>query len=507
MNADGSDQRQLTSGGTAAYPAWSPDGARIAFHRHQSDAVWSIYVIDADGRNLQRLTTSETRDANPVWSPDGSQIAFSRDGDMWVMNVDGGEQRLLMSDPVSSCCIDWSPDGSRIAFESERDGNAEIYVVQADGSNPQRLTDDEAQDWWPAWSPDNTQIAFMSDRDGDWEIYVMDADGGNLRQLTNNDADDSGPAWSPDGARIVFHSDRDGGPGYDTEIYIMNADGSHQQRITRQAGMDWGPNWRPIPAPVSRTRPADGMVMHYVSGGEFDMGSSEAEIAAALAQCEAAQVGSHCERRDYNEFPVHAVTLEGFWLDRTEVTNAQYALCVEDGACRPSRLAGNATYNGDDYPVAGIPWQDAADYCAWAGARLPTEAEWEYAARGAERRIYPWGNAFDCEGGNFENSFTGCDDGYAHTAPVGSFLAGASWCGVLDMAGNVWEWVADWYGDYPSAPGANPTGPASGDLKILRGGSWGYDADGVRAAYRYSVSPDADYLGVGLRCAVSATTP
>jgi formylglycine-generating enzyme required for sulfatase activity len=254
-------------------------------------------------------------------------------------------------------------------------------------------------------------------------------------------------------------------------------------------------------------RPADGMVMLYVPGGEFDMGSSEAEIEAARAQCEAVVGRTHCGRRSYNESPVHAVTLDGFWLDRTEATNAQYALCVEDGACRPSRLANNAIYNGDDYPVAGIPWQDAADYCAWAGGRLPSEAEWEYAARGTERRIYPWGDAFDCAGGNLEDDFTGCDDGYAHTAPVGSFPAGVSWCGALDLAGNVWEWAADWYGDYPSAPGSNPSGPAAGELNVLRGGSWGYDQDGVRAAYRYPVPPDADYLGVGLRCAVSAPAP
>jgi serine/threonine-protein kinase len=153
--------------------------------------------------------------------------------------------------------------------------------------------------------------------------------------------------------------------------------------------------------------------------------------------------------------------------------------------------------------VAGIPFLGASDYCAWAGGRLPTEAEWEYAARGAEGHVYPWGDEFDCAGGNFGDDLTGCDDGHTHTAPVASFPAGASWCGALDMAGNVWEWVSDSYGDYPAVAQTDPTGPPDGDLNLLRGGSWGYGRNGVRTAYRYPVPPSANYLGVGFRCVVA----
>jgi formylglycine-generating enzyme required for sulfatase activity len=196
------------------------------------------------------------------------------------------------------------------------------------------------------------------------------------------------------------------------------------------------------------------------------------------------------------------VTLDGFWLDQTEVTNAQYSLCVEAGDCRPSRLAGDPAYNQAGYPVAGIPWQDAATYCVWAGGRLPTEAEWEYAARGSEGRVYPWGDEFDCAGGNFGDEITGCDDGYAGPAPVGRFPGGSSWCGALDMAGNAWEWVADAYGAYSAEDQTNPTGPADGDERILRGGSWAYYPPFLRAAHRYPVPRTADYLAVGFRCAI-----
>jgi serine/threonine-protein kinase len=248
------------------------------------------------------------------------------------------------------------------------------------------------------------------------------------------------------------------------------------------------------------------MEMVYVPAGTFQMGSSDVQVEEARVLCEQyPDEYGKCQDADFtSESPPHAVTLDGFWIDRTEVTNAQYGLCAASGACPEARLADSPAYNGEDYPVAGIPWQDAGDYCAWAGGRLPAEAEWEYAARGPDGTLYPWGNEFDCAGGNFWDDAAGCDDGYPEPAPVGSFPGGASWCGALDMAGNVWEWVSDAYGAYPAEAQTNPTGPASGSNRILRGGSWGYHQPFVRAAYRYRVPPSADYLAVGFRCAVPA---
>jgi formylglycine-generating enzyme required for sulfatase activity len=248
------------------------------------------------------------------------------------------------------------------------------------------------------------------------------------------------------------------------------------------------------------------MVMVQVRGGTFPMGSTDAQIESAVSLCEQyPDEYGKCKAPPFEvESPQHLVTLDSFWIDGTEVTQAQYALCVTEGACRKSRLADNPAYGRDDYPAAGIPWQDAVDYCAWAGGRLPTEAEWEYAARGAEGHVYPWGNEFDCAGGNLWDKVTGCDDGFAEPAPVGSFPAGASWCGALDMTGNVWEWVSDLYGAYPSEAQANPTGPASGSDRILRGGSWGYHPPFARTAHRYRVTPTANYLAVGFRCAKDA---
>ena len=229
------------------------------------------------------------------------------------------------------------------------------------------------------------------------------------------------------------------------------------------------------------TRPADGMVMVYVPAGEFQMGSTEGYDA---------------------EEPVHAVVLNGFWLDRTEVTNAQYQKCVTAGDCEVSGYASNSDYNGVAQPVVGVSWHDAVAYCKWAEARLPTEAEWEYAARGPEGLIYPWGNTWDCARGNFN---TDCgSDSYALTAPVGSFPEGTSWVGALDLAGNVWEWVADWYGSYSSGRQVNPAGPQSGTARVLRGGSWGSSENYARCANRLWYTPTGTGNGYrGFRCGVS----
>nr|NIN64075.1 SUMF1/EgtB/PvdO family nonheme iron enzyme [Anaerolineae bacterium] len=264
------------------------------------------------------------------------------------------------------------------------------------------------------------------------------------------------------------------------------------------------------------TRPADGMVMVYVPAGEFEMGSDDDEVDYALQLCN--DYFGDCEREWFeDEQPVHIVALDGFWIDRTEVTNGQYRRCVEAGACDPPAESGSSTHDSyyghsayDDYPVIYVSWHQAAAYCAWAGARLPTEAEWEYAARGPQGRVFPWGDEFDgtrlnyCDA-NCEEDWADetVDDGYADTALVGSFPAGASWCDVQDLAGNVWEWVADWRDSdyYDRSPSQNPTGPSSGEYKVLRGGSWNSVPHHVRSANRLGHDPDCTINLVGFRCA------
>ncbi|HZM25521.1 MAG TPA: PQQ-binding-like beta-propeller repeat protein [Anaerolineales bacterium] len=230
----------------------------------------------------------------------------------------------------------------------------------------------------------------------------------------------------------------------------------------------------------------DDMKLLYVPAGEFTMGS---------------------ENGDDNEKPVHVVLLDAFWIDQIEITNGKYALCVNDGGCdvpgakesltRPNYY-GEAKYN--NYPVIFVDWNMAKTYCEWAGRRLPTEAEWEKAARGAEAFTYPWGNAMP------DKNLLNYKDFVGDTTEVGIYPKGASPYGALDMAGNVWEWVNDWFAPdyYKNSSEANPPGPSTGRTHALRGGSWNLNDDLVRSTSR-GTHPSEPNLGIGFRCAMDTS--
>ncbi|MBI5877338.1 MAG: SUMF1/EgtB/PvdO family nonheme iron enzyme [Chloroflexi bacterium] len=245
----------------------------------------------------------------------------------------------------------------------------------------------------------------------------------------------------------------------------------------------------PSPAPsaprLGEERVFGSGAMVYVPAGDFKMGSNT----------------------NWNdEKPQHRVALDGYWIDKTEVTNAQYAKCVTAGACsapvsllsytRPHYYL-NAQYS--NYPVIYVSWNDAQNFCGWDGKRLPTEAEWEKAARGTDGRVYPWGNEFE------KSRLNSIDGGAGDTTTIGSYPQGASPYGALDMAGNVWEWVADRYSDtyYQNAPTLDPKGPDSGSSRVLRGGSYDFGAASARASGRIGSKGPLMYNYVGFRCAGS----
>ena len=244
--------------------------AQIAFSSNR-DGNYEIYVMNAEGANLQKLTNNPAADHSPSWSPDGKRIVFmsARDGhvdahgspifEIYVMDADGGNPQNLTNNLSYETSPSWSPDGKRIAFDSNRDGrfNWEIYVMDADGGNVQRLTNNpdpngHPDDRYPSWSPDGKRIVFSARREGHvvhnlditYEIYVMDADGQNEQRLTENRNNDWYPSWSPDGQRIAFASDRKGDLG-NFDIHVMDADGGNQQKLTNHRAWDSSPSWSP----------------------------------------------------------------------------------------------------------------------------------------------------------------------------------------------------------------------------------------------------------------------
>ena len=242
------------------------------------------------------------------------------------------------------------------------------------------------------------------------------------------------------------------------------------------------------------------------------------------------------ESGETDEQPVHVVYLDPFYIDRYEVTNAQFQVFVEatshittretdgfsivnpgsgewpdiDGARWNVPLGPGSDLRGllDD-PVVHISWMDAQTYCDWAGLRLPTEAEWEKAARGTDRRTYPWGEGIDRSKANYgsEDEWLAGDDsdGYLLTSPVGHYSEAESAYGAYDMAGNVWEWVEDWYDAnyYSNSPRDNPRGPASGDERVIRGGSWDDLPDWLRVSFRHKENPVNANTVIGFRCAAN----
>lgn len=243
---------------------------------------------------------------------------------------------------------------------------------------------------------------------------------------------------------------------------------------------------RPSPAipPAVKTASMDGMPQAYVSAGEFIMGDND--------------------NPKLKEYPEHAVYLDAFWMDKYEVSNAMYEKCVSDGACFEPVPRLNPYYGKWAYrnlPVVYVNWYAAQAYCNWAGRRLPTEAEWEKAARGTDRRYFPWGDARpNPRLANFSETL------FLEALPVSRYPLGASPYGVLNMAGNVREWVSDWFFNkyYLESPYKNPTGPEIGKERSLRGGAYDAVLDDIAVVRRFKHEPDSAGLSRGFRCAESA---
>jgi len=318
------------------------------------------------------------------------------------------------------------------------------------------------------------------------------------------------------GCAVLSPADQSGGTAIDEQQFGAAEEAAPEATATVSAPQPTATPEEPT-AGSMRVSDIDGMQQVFVPAGEFIMGWEGTDATTEVLP------------GPFPDFLEHTVYVDSYWIDQHPVTNGQYQRCVDAGACRPCKQNNIPPPGIDyftssqyaDYPVVNVSWYMARDYCAWAGRRLPSEAEWEKAARGTDGRKYPWGNepysedkANICDKhcppsvrGTIANP--NFDDGYAGPSPVGNYPAGASPYGALDMAGNVWEWTSTAARFYPYD--ANDGREAEYDKadgekwpeRILRGGPWSNGITYQRSSFRYRAVPIYWNMNMGFRCASS----
>jgi len=560
--------------------AFSPDGHTLA--SGSSDTTVKLWNVE--DQQLLRLLEGQTSPVYSVtFSPDGTILASgSGDNAVRLWNVETGELlRTLEGHTSSVVSVAFDPNGRTLASGSW-DNSIRLWDVES-GVLVQKLEGHSMYVSSIAYSPDGRLLA-----SGSWDdtVRLWDVDSGDsVYSLSGHTNNVSSIAFSQDGRLIASGSwdhtlrmwNTENGEllqtfeGLESSVLSVafNPDGSKLASGHDDGSvMLWGigssqpsgkssipptqlpsPTGSPTPLPsiptssptVTRTvTPTslpdliiddNGVSMVLVPAGAFNMGG-DADV--ALVECEKLYepfTDNTCERSWFeDEEPIHTVMLDDYYIDQYEVTNAEFAVFLndqsnqseggkawlddsrEDGLIVQSSGEWQPKSGYEDHPVILVTWYGALAFCEWRGARLPTEAEWEKAARGTDGWMYPWGNNFDGNRANFCDSNCGLDwtnnnydDGYPETAPVGSYPDGASPYGVMDVAGNVLEWVADWYDSdyYTNSISVNPQGPSSGNLSGVRGGCWSFTGDYVSAVVRGGFNPTVALSVLGFRCARS----
>jgi formylglycine-generating enzyme required for sulfatase activity len=503
MEVDGADRLWLLS----RNDLYLLDAAGIQLQPHPATGWWEPPLVrDPEGRiwavrgSEQGNVAEALGDGEPARVEIGdsltriSLIAFDPQGRMWTRtdkSTDGWVSVWEGSEPVDLPLQDdfQVMSDSPIAFDERGQPWVGAFSGAGYGSAPW-IAQREGEEWLkerlPVKSTANTTVVTGLEFDPQGRLWVAlvysepallvrDEEGWWRYDVAANAENASGQDLGP--SVQALHMDTEGRLWIGTGSNVLSVDTRGDLPSPGLVAIEKTSRAAPPPTPVAtRVVETDAMVMVYVPAGDFLMGSTKEEA------------------MQDDETPQHRVYLDAYWIDRTEVTLAQYQACVEAGKCGEPDCA---SAGQSDLPVACVSWQDAADYCGWAGRRLPTEAEWEKAARGTDGRKYPWGNEEpDCDRLNY----SGC---VGNASSVGSYPSGTSPFGALDMAGNVSEWVADWYDEdksyYATSPERNPVGPVTGNRRVVRGGAWNADRPDVLAASRSMGAPGGSGKDPGVR--------
>ena len=496
-------------------------GAITRLARMDGSQQWSLSLAETFIQPYNREGADLQKSFFPVWwtkNEDFVYLAVQTPGEntpypgadgLFLLNLATGKSRPILNPAIapetSSYALKFSPGGIRLAYIDQTVTPLTIVFYETRSAEETRVPLNEKfnQGGSLLWSSDGKQL-FVSlsaaDQEGDSSLFVYDLETQETNLVIQQSAGTYLPVDWLDGTTIYAQNYPQGWVYLDLTTKIVRP---APAPILATAAQLLASNLGPQPAEAS-TLPtavtdAAGVSMRLVPAGEFVMGASADD---ALAECMKFKADCQLTKFTDQEAP-HVVYLDSYYMDVYEVTNALYKACVDAGACdQPAETKmlkginyyGNRNY--DNYPVIEVTWEQSKNYCEWRGMRLPTEAEWEKAARGIDGRTYPWGEKLD-------NSFANYASRFGTTSPVDKYESGKSPYGMYDMAGNVLEWVADWYAPdyYQNSPARNPLGPDSGDARVLRGGDWRKDGSLLSVSSREKVTPDYEDFNIGFRCA------
>ena len=517
---NGNDERLLVPS-TAEYgfacANWHPDGTNLIFVERSNNTIRNgdVFRAGTNGEDRVNLTQSTDYDKHYAhYKSDGSTFCFSRNETGWyafpqnlfLRDADGSNERKLTyhgnGEMLKVFACRYAPEGNQIVYQqgTPSHGNPTIWMVDDNGSNNTQIVDSTFANEGPAFLADGYGIVFSRHTDGRWQLQTAELDGSYPYVVPQPPGIDRrfpvhGYAYGliapPAEARLqcflepgkALYEGARWGVYYGEESTTWYESGEVSDVLDLEQGpysliFEYLPDWVEPPGQYDlylaegqttvfsvRYYPAD---MQYIEGGTFEMGL-------------------------YRGQGGHTVTLDDFYLTDDEITVGDFMEFV-DHTGAPMPPAPPWGWSGTNLPIVNLTWNEAAAYAAWAGNRLPTEAEFEYAMRGGEASwTYPWGDTISSEDANYNNNI-------GQPTEAGTFDQNAY--GLYDIGGNVWEWCSDWFASVLPPTSTNPTGPESGITKAVRSGSWVNSAMRLRCAPRFQMDPAVRYIDVGFRCAM-----